>query len=78
MSGIQEEIEKDELIGKIAMCSKGVVGVITGRKKLDWGEAWIGERLEDSGNWSSKNPAILADSLEEYNKQFLEEFEFGE
>lgn len=78
MSEIKEEIEKDELIGKVAMCDRGVVGVITGRKKLDWGESWIGERIEDGGKWYSKNPAILADSLEEYNKQFLEEFGFEE
>lgn len=66
-----------DLIGKIATCSKGIVGEIQGKKNLEWGESWVGIRLDDGGQWSSKHPKVIANSLQEYNDQLLAEFESG-
>ena len=67
---------EEDLIGKVAVCGKDIVGVITGKKELEWGESWIGERLDDGGPWSSKKPRIIANSIDEYNNQLLNEFSF--
>jgi len=46
------------IVGSRAVCSRGIVGTITGRKKLPWGKAWVG--VTDSGAaWSSRNPALM-------------------
>ena len=74
----KKSIVEEDLIGKIAICGNDIIGIITGRKTLDHGESWIGERLDDGGPWASRNPEIIADSIEEYNNQLLDDFGFDE
>lgn len=53
--------------GKVAICSKGRPGLITGSKLLPWGLTWVGEALDEQGGpWASRNPRIVADSLAEW------------
>ena len=49
----------EDLIGKVAICSLGVRGYVTGRKRLPWGDAWIGYAQETGLPWSSRNPQII-------------------
>ena len=74
----KEALLGDDLIGKVAICGKDIIGVITGKKVLEWGESWIGERLDDGGPWASTRPKIVANSIGEYNEQLLNEFGFEE
>ena len=53
-------------IGKIAVCSIGYIGVITGQKELPWGLAWIGHNPFNGHQWSSRNPVILNDDTAEW------------
>ena len=53
-------------IGKVAKCSKGLVGIIEGQKELPWGPSWVGKRVKDGEPWASRNPEVLAPSLFEF------------
>lgn len=55
-----------DLIGKVARCSRGNLGLITGRDILPWGASWIGIPLNRPGKWSARSPVIIASSLQEY------------
>jgi len=54
------------LVGAIGECSRGRPGLILDRKVLPWGEAWVGIGMDGKGPWSSREPKILARSLDEY------------
>jgi hypothetical protein len=56
---------KNDLLGKVAMCSQGKVGIITGQKALPWGLSYIGIAL-DGTDWASRQPRILASTVKEY------------
>jgi hypothetical protein len=47
------------IVGLIGVCSRGRLGLITGRKVLPWGESWVGMGLDDGSDWASREPAIL-------------------
>lgn len=47
------------MIGAVGECSKGRLGLITGRKTLPWGESWVGIGLDDGSPWASRTPRIL-------------------
>ncbi len=55
-------------IGKVAICSRGRVGVIIKRKKLPWGWSWIGIGLNtnEEWRWSSRRPSIIAEDVNDY------------
>jgi len=55
-------------IGKVAICSKGRVGVIIKRKQLPWGWSWIGIGLNPSEEWrwSARRPRIIAEDLNDF------------
>lgn len=72
----EKNVVEENLIGKVATCGKGIIGVINGKKTLAWGESWVGERLDDGGLWASSKPKIIANSIDEYNEQLLNEFSF--
>jgi len=61
---------EENLIGKVGRCSKGRPGLIMGKKELPWGIAWIGVGLDGRGQWSSRDPIIIAESEEEYEEKF--------
>jgi hypothetical protein len=58
------------MIGARAVCSKGVVGIITGFKN----GIWIGYRVDNGKPWQSKHPILLSETsptdeeLELYDK----------
>lgn len=56
----------EDLVGKVAVCSRGIAGVITGRKELPWGESWVGKKINNGEPWASRKPTVIADSLDEY------------
>lgn len=47
-----------EMVGRMAVCSRGRVGVIRGRKALPWGESWVGVGL-DGTEWASRSPTLI-------------------
>ena len=62
-------------VGTVAVCSAGRVGIVLGRKKLPWGESWVGLAIDRiSPLWASRNPNPVADSLPEYEEQCLIEY----
>lgn len=50
------------MLGKLAICSKGRIGFVTGRKELPWGLSWIGMGL-DGTDWASRDPIALENML---------------
>jgi len=48
-------------IGKVAVCSKGRPGLITGRKELPWGLSWVGIALDDGTAWASRSPTLMSE-----------------
>jgi len=48
----------DEVVGRWAVCSKGILGRITGRKTLPWGESWVGVTLTGAP-WASRAPVVI-------------------
>jgi hypothetical protein len=49
----------EALTGCVAVCSRGRVGLITGKKELPWGLSWVGIGLDDGTEWASRNPRLL-------------------
>jgi len=50
-----------DLIGQVARCSQGTLGLITHRKELPWGMSWVGIKLEPPfGPWASRSPTLVA------------------
>ena len=49
-------------IGTLGKCSLGLIGIITGRKKLPWGESWVGINLADGTQWATRNPTPVTEA----------------
>jgi hypothetical protein len=47
-----------DMVGRLALCSKGRLGIITGRKDLAWGLSWVGIGT-DGTEWASRDPKIV-------------------
>lgn len=62
---------KDNHIGKVAKCKKGIIGVITGSKMeaMTNRTIWTGHAIGSKKTWQTVNPHILANSEDEYNLQ---------
>lgn len=56
------------MTGKVAICSLGRLGVITGSVKAPWGRTWVGIGLDGNGLWMSTRPHVISDSLEQYTQ----------
>lgn len=69
---VQAEVAEHDLppyyLGRVGVCSKGRPGLITGRKKLEWGLSWVGIGLDDGTPWASREPKIVAESVAEWFK----------
>ena len=54
--------------GKVAICSKGRVGVIIKRKELPWGWSYIGIGLnrDEGWRWSARRPRIIAEDVNDF------------
>lgn len=64
----------EDITGKVAVCSVGRAFVVTGRRKFDWGEAWVGLGLDGKGTVASTGPAVVAESAAEFHDRLLERF----
>ena len=53
------------MVGKVARCQKGILGVVSGKKKSKGQQVWVGVSFE-GGPWQSKDPVVVADCLEDY------------
>jgi len=65
-----------DLVGRIAICSQGRIGVIGGRTTIRYDDgteavAWIGIGLFDEAPWSSRNPRVLSDEAAEAVRDVL-------
>lgn len=54
------------LKGMICMCSKGRIAIVTRRKEMPWGMAWVGIGLDGKGLWASTSPLVIFNSLSDY------------
>lgn len=50
---------RENLIGRVGVCSRGRPGLITARKELPWGLSWVGIGLDDGTPWSSRSPRVM-------------------
>ena len=66
--------EKEDLTGKICVCSVGRIAIVTGKHKFDFGEAWVGLGLDGKGTWASTNPGIIAENGQEFHDKLLARF----
>ncbi len=64
----------EDLAGKVCVCSTGRAGVVTGQKEFAWGVAWVGLGLDGKGTWCSSNPAVVAESAEEFRQTLEDRF----
>jgi len=63
------EFQAEKLIGSVAICNLGRIGVITRVKCLNDGYyLWEGVGLYDKKRWRSKCPLPIAWSMEDYTK----------
>lgn len=71
------EAKAQVLRGKVALCSKGRVGLITGYKRLPWGWSYTGVLLwalegEGEPTWAARDPKVVAESYGEWLDGYLE------
>lgn len=61
-----------DLRGKVAVCSKGRPGLVTGAKLLPWGPSWVGIGLDDGPiQWASRDPFVITDDLNSWIGRYL-------
>jgi len=66
---------KDEdLTGKVCVCSVGRPFIVTGLGRFQFGVAWVGLGLDGKGTAISKEPAVIAESGEEFHNKLLRRF----
>ena len=65
--------EKTEsLVGKVCVCSVGRPAIVTGRRKFEFGECWVGLGLDGKGTWASSAPCIIAEDGQEFHDKLLD------
>jgi hypothetical protein len=57
------------LVGKVAVCQDGHIGVITGHQEIFCAWYWVGYNIENDEPWLSRAPKIIAGSLKEYKEK---------
>jgi hypothetical protein len=66
--------EKEDLIGKVCVCSVGRPFIVTGQQSFDWGVSWVGLGLDGKGTVASTTPAIIAESGQEFHDRLFTRF----
>lgn len=67
--------QKDEdITGKVCVCSVGRPFVVTGKRRFDFGESWVGLGLDGKGTVASTAPAVIAESAQEFHDKLLDRF----
>jgi hypothetical protein len=64
----------EDLVGKVCCCSVGRPAIVVGKKTFDFGECWIGLGLDGKGTWASSNPAVLAETGEDFHNILFDRF----
>lgn len=64
----------ENLVGKVCVCTVGRPFIVTGVKVFDWGESWVGLGLDGKGTACSSDPAIIAESGQEFHDKLFERF----
>jgi len=62
----------ENLIGKVARCKRGILGIISHRVTNDGKESYLGVSLAGK-LWMSFSPEIVADSISEYYENIIVE-----
>jgi hypothetical protein len=58
---------EENLIGKVAICSIGEIGIIQDYVDMPWGKSYIGIKM-DGSSWASRKPYVIANSVQDYAK----------
>lgn len=66
--------EGENLVGKVCVCGVGRPFIVTGEKEFPWGTSWVGLGLDGKGTVASTNPAILAESGQEFHDILFSRF----
>lgn len=66
--------EKEDLCGKVCVCSVGRPFIVTGQKRFAWGLCWVGLGLDGKGTVASTDPCIISESGQEFHDRLLERF----
>ena len=61
-------LSPEKLIGTVAICNSGKIGLIKKVRKTRKGYIWEGTGLYDNSRWSSSKPLPIAWSLDDYNQ----------
>ena len=64
----------EDLLGKVCVCSVGRPFIVTGKRKFDFGDAWVGLGLDGKGTTCSIDPGIIAESGQEFHDKLLDRF----
>jgi hypothetical protein len=64
----------EDLTGKVCVCSIGRIAVVTEKKSLAFGAAWVGVGFDGKGVWASTSPVIAYESVLEYHDTLMERF----
>lgn len=64
----------EDLVGKVCVCTVGRPFIVTGKHAFDWGEAWVGLGLDGKGTACSTDPAVIAESGQEFHDKLLKRF----
>jgi hypothetical protein len=58
----------ENIIGKVAICSIGYIGLIQDRIEMPWGASYVGIKLSDGSSWASRKPYVISNSVQDYAK----------
>lgn len=64
----------EDLVGKVCVCSVGRPFIVTGKRKFDFGIAWVGLGLDGKGTVASTQPCVIAESGHEFHNKLLDRF----
>ncbi len=67
-------VKDENLVGKICVCTVGRPFIVTGRKSRTRGEFWVGLGLDGKGIACSTDPAIIAETGQEFHDKLRERF----
>ena len=62
----EKPLPREPAVGRLAVCSIGYIGRISGRANKPWGEAWVGSGIVTGQPWSSRNPVVLSEQDEAF------------
>jgi hypothetical protein len=64
----------ESLVGKVCVSSNGRVGVVTGQRTGESGQAWVGMGFDGKGTWVSSSPAVTAENVADFRERLISRF----